>query len=77
MFTEDELGKIEKCLDDGGVPPGLYREGYRACMRDALELIKSKAFEEMVQRAFVEAAVKAWAEAMAKDLFGRVQRAFG
>ena len=77
MLTEYELGNIEKSLDDAGVSPGLYRDGYLACMRDALECIKSKAFEEMVQRAFVEAVLKTWSEAMAKDFFDRVDLAFG
>ena len=77
MLIEEELGKIEKSLDDAGVPPGLYRDGYRACMRDTLEGFKSKAFEEMVQRALFEAALKTWAEAMMHDFFDRVDLAFG
>ena len=76
MLTKEELGSIEKCLDDAGVSPGLYRDGYRACLRNMLEGFKSKAFEEMMQRAFVEAALKVWSEAMAKDFFDRFERAF-
>ena len=77
MFTEEELGNIEKSLDDAGLPAGLYREGYRACLRDILEGFKSKAFEEMVQQEFIQALVKVWAEAMIRNHFESVKQAFG
>jgi hypothetical protein len=77
MLTAEELGNIEKSLDDAGMPAGLYRDGYRAATRHCLECIKSKAGEEMVQRAFVQAMVKSWLEALMHDFFGSVQQAFG
>ena len=77
MFTEEELGNIERSLDDAGVSPGLYRDGYLACMRDILEGFKSKAFEEMVQQEFIQALVKVWAEAMIRNHFESVKQAFG
>jgi len=76
MLTVEELGNIEKSLDAAGIPAGLYRDGYRASMKDIVEYLKSKAFEEMVERAFSEAVVKAWAQAMAKDFFAEIARAF-
>jgi len=74
MLNAEELGNIERCLDEAGVLPGPYRDGYRACMRDALGCFKSRAFEEMVEREFTEAVVKVWAQAMAKDLFAEIER---
>lgn len=76
MLTVEELGNIEKCLDDTGVSHGLFREGYRACLRDALECLKSKAFEELLWREYVQAAVKVWAEANVHKHFDNFKRAF-
>ena len=77
MLTAEELGNIEKSLDAVGMPAGLYRDGYRASMKDMLGYLKSKAFGEMVQREFVQAMVKSWLEAMMHDFSGSVQQAFG
>ena len=75
-MTAEELGNIEKFLDDAGISAGLYRDGYRTAMKLMFEFFKSKPFEEMVQRAFAQAMVKSWLEAMMHDFFGSVRQAF-
>ena len=76
MLTKEELRNIEKILDDTGIVPGLYRDGYCACLRDMVESVKSKIFEEMVQQAFIEAMLKAWAEATANTFVNNMLQAF-
>jgi len=76
MLTKEEARNIEKVLDDTGIGPGLYRDGYRKCLKDLVEFIKSKNFEEMVQQAFIEALQKAWTEAVAKNFAYNMHQAF-
>lgn len=49
-LTKEELGQIEQTLDSLGIPSGVYRDGFRDCLKMMVRTVKSKEFADMMTR---------------------------